>query len=103
MPQQQWPDLPRERQRTHSKRIYPLGRLTSHGGQKRVLLSVTHEAAAQIKRLIVNVRAGLSHVRATAPQLDKPQRWFALVRYIVERILACQPKSNPGLIAVASG
>ena len=85
------------------KLLSAVGRLTSHGGQKKVLLSITHEAAAQIKRLIVNVRAGLSHVRATAPQLDKPQRWFALVRYIVERILACQPKPNPGLIAVASG
>ena len=67
------------------------------------MLSVTHEAAAQIKRLIVNVRAGLSHVRATAPQLDKPQRWFALVRYIVEQILACEPKPNPSLTALASG
>ena len=85
------------------KLLSAVGRLTSHGGQKKVLLSVTHEAAAQIKRLIVNVRAGLSHVRATAPQLDKPQRWFALVRYIVEQILACQPKPNTGLVALASG
>ena len=85
------------------KLLSAVGRLTSHGGQKKILLSVTHEAAAQIKRLIVNVRAGLSHVRATAPQLDKPQRWFALVRYIVEQILACQPKPNPGLIALAPG
>ena len=61
------------------------------------------QCARQIKRLIVNVRAGLSHVRATAPQLDKPQRWVALVRYIVERILACQPKPNLGLTALGSG
>ncbi|HMM53278.1 MAG TPA: transposase [Burkholderiaceae bacterium] len=85
------------------KLLSAVGRLSIHGGQKKVLLSVTHEAAAQIKRLIVNVRAGLSHVRATAPQLDKSQCWFALVRYIVERILTCQPKPNPGLIALASG
>ena len=85
------------------KLLSAVGRLTSHGGQKKILLSVTHEAAAQIKRLIVNVRAGLSHVRATAPQLDKPQRWFSLVRYIVAQILACQPKPSPGLIALASG
>ena len=85
------------------KLLSAVGRLTSHSGQKKVLLSVTHEAAAQIKRLIVNVRAGLSHVRATAPQLDKPQRWFSLVPYIVAQILACQPKPSPGLIALASG
>ena len=63
-------------------------RLTSHSGQKKTLLTITHEAAAPIKRLIVNVRTGLSHVREITPQLGKPQRWFALVRYIVERILA---------------
>ena len=85
------------------KLLSAVGRLTSHAGQKKILLTITHEAAAQIKRLIVNVRAGLSHVRATAPQLDKPQRWVALVRYIVERILACQPKPNLGLTALASG
>ena len=42
-------------------------------------------------------------VQEAAPQLDKPQRWFALVRYIVERILTCQPKPNLGLTALASG
>ena len=85
------------------KLLSAVGRMTSHGGQKKILLTITHEAAAQIKGLIANVRTGLSHVRATAPQLDKPQRWFALVRYIVERILACQPKPNLGLTALASG
>ena len=79
------------------KLLSAVGRMTRHAaGQKKILLTIAHEAAVQIKRLIVNVRAGLSHVRETAPQLDKPQRWFALVRYIVERILACQPKPNPG-------
>ena len=85
------------------KLLSAVGRLTSHGGQKKILLTITHEAAAQIKRLVANVHAGLSHVTLTAPQLDKPQRWFALVRYIVERILACGPKPNLGLTALDSG
>ena len=85
------------------KRLSAVGRLTSHAGQKKILLTITHEAAVQIKRLIVNVRAGLSHVREIAPQLDKPRRWFALVRYIVERILASQPKPNLGLAVLATG
>ena len=85
------------------KLLSAVGRLTSHGGQKKILLTITHEAAAQIKRLVANVHAGLSHVTQTAPQLDKPQRWFALVRYIVERILACGPKPNLGLTALDSG
>ena len=35
-------------------------------------------------------------------QLEKSQRWFALVRYIIERILAYQPKPNLGLTALPS-
>lgn len=65
-----------------------VGRVTAHGGQTRVLLSVTHAAAAQVKALVANVRAGLQHIRATAPQLPSGQRWKALVRYIVEKIIA---------------
>jgi hypothetical protein len=67
------------------------------------LLSITYEAAAQIKRLVANVRAGLSYIRQSAPQLGPAQRWYALVRYIVERILASQPSSAPRLLALLSG
>ncbi len=79
--------------------------MTSHGGQKKVLLGVMHEAVAQIKQLIVNACAGWSHVRATALRLDNRQRWFALMVCIVERILASQPKPgpDPGLISLAPG
>ena len=77
--------------------------MTSHGGQRKILLTITHEAATQIKALVANVRHGLQLIQATAPQLTKSQRWFALVRYIVERILACAPKPNLGLTALATG
>ena len=76
--------------------------MTSHAGQQKILLTIT-EAATQIKALVANVRHRLRLIQATAPQLAKPQRWFALVRYIVERILACAPKPNPGLIALGTG
>ena len=33
----------------------------------------------------------------------KSQHWFALVRYIVERILSCAPKPNLGLTALGTG
>ena len=85
------------------KLLSAVGRMTSHGGQKKILLTITHEAAAQIKRLVANVHAGLSHVMHSAPQLDKPQRWFALVRYIVAQILASQSKPNLAMTAIASG
>ena len=39
----------------------------------------------------------------TARQLDKPQRWFASVRYIVAQILSSQAKPSLGLTAIASG
>src|SRR6266576_496928 len=85
------------------KLLSAVGRMTSHGGQKKILLTITHEAATQIKALVANVRHGLQLIRTTAPQLTKSQRWFALVRYIVERILACASKPNLGLSALGTG
>jgi hypothetical protein len=85
------------------KLLSAVGRMTSHAGQKKILLTITHEAATQIKALVNNVRHGLSLIQATAPQLTKSQKWFALVRYIVEQILARSPKPNLGLVALATG
>ena len=85
------------------KLLIAVDRMTSHAGHNKILLTITHAAAAQIKRLIVNVRAGLSHLRVNPPQLDKAQRQFALERYIVDQILACKSKPNLGLTAFASG
>ena len=53
--------------------------------------------------LVANVRAGLRHIQEIAPQLPKAQCWYALVRYIVQRILASQPKPTPLLPASPSG
>lgn len=64
-----------------------VGRITEHGGQRRVLLSITHAAVDQVKAMVTNIREGLQHVMATAPQLTKPQRWGALVTYIVDKII----------------
>lgn len=85
------------------KLLSAVGRMTSHAGQQKILLTLTHEAAHQIKTLVINVRHGLRLIQETAPQLDKPQRWFALVRYIVEQILAYAPKPNAGLNACGTG
>ena len=40
------------------KLLSAVGRLTNHGGQSKILLTVMHESVAQIKRLVANVRAG---------------------------------------------
>ena len=76
-----------------------VARLTRHAGQSRLLLTLTHAAGDQIKSMIANIRAGLGHVLASAPQLPKQDRWPALVRYIVGKILSAKPKnpSPPGL------
>lgn len=71
-----------------------VGRLTESGGQRRVLLSLTHAASTHVKALVANIRAGLQHIRATAPQLPSVQRWQALVRYIVERMIAAEAKNT---------
>jgi len=85
------------------KLLSAVGRMTSHAGQKKIMLTITHESAAQIKALVSHVRHGLRLIQDAAPQLTKAQRWFALVRYIVERILAFAPKPNLGLTALGPG
>jgi hypothetical protein len=70
-----------------------VARLTEHAGQSRLLLTLTHAASDQIKAMIANIRKGLDHIRATAPQLPKANRWRALIRYIVTQILRLKPPS----------
>jgi hypothetical protein len=71
-----------------------VGRITESGGQKRILLSLTHAAASHVKMLVANVRNGLEHIRETAPQLALGESWQALVHYIVKKIIAATaPKS----------
>jgi hypothetical protein len=71
-----------------------VARLTQHAGQSRLLLTLTHAAGDQIKAMIGNVRKGLDTILATAPQLTKPERWKALVRYIIEKIIAARPQNH---------
>lgn len=80
-----------------------VGRVTEHAGYTRVLLSVTHAAAPLIKALVANARAGLQHVLATAPQLPSAQRWQALVRYIVAKILDANKLPVTAPMTLASG
>ena len=67
-----------------------VARLTQHAGQFRLLLTLSHAAEHQVKAMVVSIRKGLDHVRASAPQLPKADRWPALVRYIIEKILAAK-------------
>jgi hypothetical protein len=69
-----------------------VARLTQHAGQSRLLLTLTHAAGDHIKAMIANIRKGLEQIRATAPQLPKLEQWRALVRYIIEKIIAIKPK-----------
>jgi hypothetical protein len=85
------------------KLLSAVGRMTSHGGQTKILLTVMHESVEQIKQLVANIRSGIRHISATAPQLVNPQRWFVMVRFIVARILAAHPKFTPMPPALPSG
>jgi len=87
-----------------------VARLTQHAGQSHLLLTITHAASDKIKAMIANVRKGLDFVRATAPQLTKPERWAVLVRYIVAQIIAATQKTyappgdvSPNLTPLPSG
>ena len=85
------------------KLLSAVGRMTNHAGQSRILLTVMHESVAQIKQLVANVRSGIQHISTTTPQLAHSQRWVAMVRFIVGRILAAQPKFKPAPAALPSG
>lgn len=76
-----------------------VGKLTDHAGQKRILVSIMHEAASKVKSLVYNVRAGLKHILATAAQLTAVARWRALVLYIVDKILAAKLKNHVNIAA----
>jgi len=67
-----------------------IARLTSHAGQSRLLVTLTHASADQIKSMIANVRKGLETVLTSAPQLTKIDRWKTLVRYIISKIVAAR-------------
>jgi hypothetical protein len=72
-----------------------VARLTDHAGQSRLLITLAHAAGDKIKAMVANVREGLNTILAAAPQLPKPERWKALVRYIIGKILATNPKNQP--------
>jgi hypothetical protein len=72
-----------------------VARLTQHAGQCRLLLTLTHAAGDQIKTMIANVRQGLDTILATAPQLPPSERWRALMRYIIDRIIGAKPGNHP--------
>ena len=71
-----------------------IARLTQHAGQSRLLLTLTHAAGDHIKSMISNIRKGLDHVLANAPQLTKADHWGVLVRYIINKIIATRPKNS---------
>ena len=72
-----------------------IARLTQHAGQSRLLITLSHAAGDQIKAMIANIRKGIDHVLANAPQLPKVERWRALIRYIVGKIIEARPKNPP--------
>jgi len=89
-----------EAKTSRPKLLSAVGRLSTHGRVNKIVLALTHEAADQIKTMIANVRAGIEQIRGTAPQLEGAQRWFALARYITEKILAFVPNTPlPGAAA----
>lgn len=69
-----------------------IARLTQHAGQSRLLVTLTHASGDFVKTMIANVKKGLETILAAAPQFKKADRWPALVRYIISKILTSKPK-----------
>ena len=91
-----------EAKTSRPKLLSAVGRLTTHSRINTIVLALTHEAANQIKTMIANVHAGVEHIRGAAPQLAGSQRWYALARYIADKILAFVPHT-PIPVAAATG
>jgi len=72
-----------------------IARQSAHAGHTRLLVTLTHACADQVKTMIANVRKGLDANLASAPQLAKPERRRALVRYIIVRIAPLTPVHAP--------
>ena len=96
------PKSRREAKTSRPKLLSGLGKLTSHARVNTIVLVLTHEAATHIKTMLANVRAGIEHIRGAAPQLAGVQRWYALARYIADKILAFVP-NTPTPVVVATG
>lgn len=79
-----------------------VARQTTHAGQKRLLVSLTHGKAAEIKEMIQVASTFLKTLIEAAEQLTQPQRWRLIlsrifVKYLDGRILNDSPP------ALASG
>ena len=75
-----------------------VGRMTRHAGQTHLVLTAMHAGSKTIKAMIANIRKGLQHIREAAPQLQPGQRWQALLRYIIGKILAFAPHAQTPLV-----
>lgn len=80
-----------EAKTSRPKLLSAVGKLTSHARVNKIVLVLTHEASRQIKAMIANIHAGVEHIRHAAPQLTGHHRWYALARYIADKILAFVP------------
>lgn len=79
-----------------------IARQTTHAGQSRLLVTLTHNCADQVKAMVNHVRQGLDIVRASAPQLPKPERWRALIKYIISKIIPVDSSIPPTDTALPS-
>ena len=83
-----------EAKTSRPKLLSAVGRLTNHSRINQIVLALTREAIHQIKAMIINVRAGALHIRGAAPQLAGLQPWYALARFIVDKILPFVPNTS---------
>jgi hypothetical protein len=71
-----------------------IARLTEHASQSRLYLTINHASIDKIKSMITNVRKGIDHVRQSAPQLTKIEYWKAMLKYIIEKMMAAKTENQ---------
>ena len=80
-----------------------VGRAVSHAGQTLLYLTPMHAEVGLIKSMIANVHAAISYVQRAAEQLQKLDRWRALVGYICQRIVGQMALPIPPPVLAAPG
>ena len=53
--------------------------------------------------MLISVHALLSRIKETTSQLTQAERWRAIVKYIIEQIMACKPQNPVICLPTASG
>ena len=78
------PEARREAQTSRPQMMDGVARVTQHGRQKRLLLTIAHSAAGGLRAAFVAMTSFLREVQ-NAPQLTPLERWCRILGYALRK------------------